>query len=118
MKKLITAAVTVCLLWANVAYAGSTGSEKLKKPSSSSANECFEGFSRAMFSFNQAVDTTVFEPIAKGYRVLPMVIRNGSSNVMNNISHLLSIPNNILQGDFAGAGNTVARFAINTTVGI
>ena len=118
MKRLITAVVTVFLLWANVAYAGSTGSEKLKKSSSSSANECFEGFSRAMFSFNQAVDATVFEPIAKGYRVLPMVIRNGSSNVMNNISHLLSIPNNILQGDFAGAGNTVARFAINTTVGI
>ena len=118
MKKLITAVVTVFLLWANVAYAGSAGSEKLKKSSSSSANECFEGFSRAMFSFNQAVDATVFEPIAKGYRVLPMVIRNGSSNVMSNISHLLSIPNNILQGDFAGAGNTVARFAINTTVGI
>ena len=76
MKRLITAAVTVFLLLANVAYAGSTGSEKLRKSSSSSANECFEGFSRAMFSFNQAVDATVFEPIAKGYRVLPMVIRN------------------------------------------
>jgi len=118
MKKLITAAVTVFLLCASVAYAGSTGSEKLKKSSSSSANECFEGVSRAMFSFNQAIDSVVFEPVAKGYRVLPMVIRNGTSNVMNNISHLLSIPNNILQGDFAVAGNTVARFAINTTAGI
>ena len=102
------------LLWANVAYAGSTGSEKLKKSSSSSANECFEGVSRAMFSFNQALDNVVFEPIAKGYRVLPLVIRNGTSNVMNNISHLLTIPNNVLQGDFKQAGNTVARFAINT----
>ena len=92
MKRIIAAVVTVFLLWANIAYAGSTGSEKLIKSSSSSANECFEGFSRAMFSFNQAIDATVFEPIAKGYRVLPMVIRNGSSNVMNNISHLLSIP--------------------------
>ena len=118
MKKLITAAVSVFLLCASVAYAGSTGSEKLKKSSSSSANECFEGVSRAMFSFNQAIDSVVFEPIAKGYRVLPMVIRNGTSNVMNNISNLLTIPNNILQGDFAGAGNTVARFAINTTAGI
>ena len=118
MKKLITTAITVFLLWANVSYAGSTGSEKLKKSSSSSANECFEGVSRAMFSFNQALDNVVFEPIAKGYRVLPLVIRNGTSNVMNNISHLLTIPNNVLQGDFKQAGNTVARFAINTTAGI
>ena len=118
MKKLITVAITVLLLWANVAYAGSAGSEKLKKSSSSSANECFEGFSRAMFSFNQAVDNVVFEPIAKGYRVLPMVIRNGTSNVMNNISNLLTIPNNILQGEFGQAGNTAARFAINTTAGV
>ena len=78
------------LLWTNVTYAGSTGSEKLKKSSSSTANECFEGISRVMFSFNQAVDTIVIlSQIAKGYRVLPMVIRNGTSNVMNNISNLL-----------------------------
>ena len=118
MKRLNITIITVFLLWAGVAYAGSTGSEKLKVSTSSSANECFEGVSRAMFSFNQALDTTIFEPIAKGYRVLPMVIRNGSSNMMGNISNLLTIPNNILQGDFAGAGNTVARLTINTTVGI
>ena len=118
MRKLITAILTAFFLLTNVAYAGSTGSEKLKKSPSSSANECFEGVSRAMFSFNQAIDATVFEPIAKGYRILPMVIRNGSSNMMSNISNLLTIPNNILQVDFTGAGNTVARLAINTTVGI
>ena len=118
MKRMVTVIVTIFLVWSSVVYAGSTGSEKLKKSPSSSANECFEGVSRAMFSFNQALDATIFEPVAKGYRVLPMVIRNGSSNMMGNISNLLTIPNNILQGDFAGAGNTVARLAINTTVGI
>ena len=118
MKRLIIIVTMTFLLCASVVYAGSTGSEKLKKSSSSTANECFEGISRAMFSFNQAVDTVVFEPLAKGYRVLPMVVRNGTSNVMGNISNLLTIPNNILQGDFAEAGNTVARLAINTTVGI
>ena len=118
MKKLIAIVLTALFLWTSSTYAASTGSEKMKKSSSSSANECFEGVSRTMFSFNQALDATIFEPIAKGYRVLPMVIRNGSSNMMGNISNLLTIPNNILQGDFAGAGNTVARLAINTTVGI
>ena len=118
MRRLVIATITAFFLCASVAYAGSTGSENLKKTTSSSADECFEGVSRVMFSFNQALDATIFEPIAKGYRVLPMVIRNGSSNMMGNISNLLTIPNNILQGDFAGAGNTVARLAINTTVGI
>ena len=118
MKKVFITSVAVFFIWIGCAYSGSTGSESLKRTSSSTANECFEGVSRAMFSFNQAVDAVIFEPIAKGYRVLPVVVRHGTSNVMGNISNLLTIPNNILQGDFAEAGNTVARLAINTTVGI
>ena len=116
MKRLIIAILVI--LWANSSYAGSTGSEELKGSKSSSANECFEGVSRAMFSFNQSLDAVIFKPIAEGYRVLPMEIRKGSSNVVGNLSNLLTIPNNVLQGDFSGAGNTIARLAINTTVGI
>ena len=37
---------------------------------------------------------------------------------MDNISHLLTIPNNILQGDFKQAGINTGRFIINTTIGI
>jgi len=119
MKKLLVAVLALFLMSNSLSYAGSSGSEKLKGSSSSStASECFEGVSRAMFSFNQAIDTAVFEPLAKGYRLLPLVVRNGSSNMMSNISNLLTIPNNLLQGDLQGAGNTVARLAINTTVGI
>ena len=33
--------------------------------------ECFEGFSRAIFKFNMAFDETIFEPVAKGYNKLP-----------------------------------------------
>ena len=118
VKKLLAITVSMFLLWGNNVYAGATGREDLKDTSSNTANECFEGVSRVMFSFNQTVDSAVFEPIAKGYRILPLVVRNGSSNMMSNISNLLTIPNNLLQGDLAGAGNTVARLAINTTVGI
>ena len=56
MKRLIIIVTMVFLLCASIANAGSTGSEKLRKSSSSTANECFEGISRAMFSFNQTVD--------------------------------------------------------------
>ena len=118
MKKQIAITVFVFMVWNAVVYAGSTGSEDLKSSTSSTANECFEGVSRAMFSFNQAVDGIIFEPIAKGYRILPLVIRNGSSNMLGNLSSLLTIPNNVLQGDFDVAGKNSLRFIVNSTVGI
>ena len=34
------------------------------------------------------------------------------------MSNLVTIPNNILQGDFKAAGNNSIRFTINTTLGL
>ena len=82
------------------------------------ANECFEKLSRGTLKFNQGLDRVLFKPIAKGYRALPGPIRSGTSNFVGNLRSLLTLSNNILQGDMKGAGNTVGRFTINTTVGI
>ena len=82
------------------------------------AEECFEKTSRAMFKFNLALDDIVLEPLAKGYNKLPSPIRSGTSNFTSNIGTLLSIPNNILQGNLKQLGHSVGSFAINTTVGI
>ena len=82
------------------------------------ANECFEKFSRGTLKFNQGLDRAIFKPIAKGYRALPVPIRTGTSNFVSNLRSLLTLSNNVLQGDFKGAGNTVGRFTINTTLGI
>jgi len=86
--------------------------------SANSAEECFENTSRAIFKFNMAVDDIVLEPLAKGYNKLPSPIKKGTSNFTSNISTLLSIPNNILQGDLKQLGHSVGSFAVNTTVGI
>jgi len=83
-----------------------------------SAEECFEKTSRAIFKFNMALDDIVLEPLAKGYNKLPSPIRTGTSNFTSNIGTLLSIPNNILQGNLVQLGHSVGSFAINTTVGI
>ena len=80
--------------------------------------ECFEGTSRAIFKFNMALDNVVLEPLAKGYNKLPTSVRSGTSNFTSNISTLLSIPNNILQGNFKQLGHSVGSFAINSTVGV
>ena len=83
-----------------------------------SAEECFENTSRAIFKFNMALDDIILEPLAKGYNKLPSPIKTGTSNFTSNIGTLLSIPNNILQGNVKQLGHSVGSFTINTTVGI
>ena len=83
-----------------------------------STEECFEGLSRAVFKFNMAVDDIVLEPVAKGYNKLPSPIKTGASNFTSNIGTLLSIPNNVLQGNFKQLGHSVGSFLVNTTVGV
>ena len=101
------------------ANAGTTGSEELSSnQSNESAGECFEGVSRAVFAFNHGLDKAIFKPVAKGYRTLPVPIRKGTGNVVANLRSLLTLSNNILQGDFGAATNTAGRFLLNSTVGI
>ena len=83
-----------------------------------STEECFEGTSRAVFKFNMALDDVILEPIAKGYNKLPSPIKSGASNFTSNIGTLLSIPNNLLQGNFKQLGHSIGSFTLNTTVGI
>ena len=83
-----------------------------------STEECFERTSRAIFKFNMALDDILIEPIAKGYNKLPSPIKKGTSNFTSNIAMLLSIPNNLLQGNFKDLGHSVGSFTINSTVGI
>tara|TARA_Y100001970_G_scaffold293618_1_gene441725 strand:- start:19668 stop:20429 length:762 start_codon:yes stop_codon:yes gene_type:complete len=80
--------------------------------------DCFEKVNRATFAFNMALDKVLFRPVAIGYRKLPSPIRTGTSNALSNLSNLITIPNNILQGDFKAAGSNSIRFIINTTIGI
>ena len=81
-----------------------------------STEECFEGASRTIFKFNMVVDDLILEPIAKGYSKLPDPIKTGSSNFTSNIGTLLSIPNNLLQGNLKQFGHSVGSFVINTSV--
>ena len=80
--------------------------------------DCFEKLNRATFALNMGLDKVIFKPMSKGYRKLPSPIRTGTGNALNNLSNLLTIPNNILQGDFGSAANNSARLLINTTLGI
>ena len=80
--------------------------------------ECFENTSRAIFKFNMAFDDVILSPVAKSYNKLPDPIKIGTSNFTSNIGTLLSIPNNLLQGNFQQLGHSIGSFVVNTSVGI
>ncbi len=90
----------------------------LTMTSAKATEECFEGVSRAVFSFNMAFDDIILEPIAKGYNKLPKPMKDGTSNFTSNIATLLSIPNNLLQGNIKQLGHSTGSFIVNTSVGI
>ena len=103
------------------AFAGSDGTLEIKnetKESTSEVKDCFETVNRGIFAFNQGLDKIFFKPVAKGYRYLPKPIRSGTSNALSNLSNVVTVPNNILQGQIKEAGINALRFSINSTLGI
>jgi len=117
LKKLTITIISIFLLAFN-ANAGSDGELVLKKDSPQKIKDCFEKLNRATFSFNQGLDRALIKPIAKGYRKLPNTIQRSTKNVVTNLSNLITIPNNILQGDVKTAIINTGRLAVNTTVGL
>ena len=117
MKKILITSLISLMLITNVS-ADTDGENNISKKNSGEVKDCFESVNRATFKFNQALDGVVFEPLAKAYRVLPSTLRAGTSNALDNISTLVTIPNNLLQGEFKKAGVNTGRFIVNTTIGI
>ncbi len=116
MSKLLKLLLLVLML-STSAFAGSDGENELTKKNKP-IKDCFESLNRATFALNQGLDKIIFRPMAKAYRVLPSPVRAGTSNALDNLSTLVTIPNNILQGEFTKAGINTGRFVINTTVGV
>lgn len=78
-----------------------------------------EPLNRSVFAFNTVVDKYSLEPIAKGYRyVVPAYARARITNFLDNISAPITIINSLLQGDVKNTGDTLARFALNSTFGL
>ena len=118
MFRKLVLVLTVIFLSAFSANAGSDGELILKKNQPAEVKDCFESLNRATFAFNQALDGILFKPVASAYRVLPSPLKTGVSNSLNNLSNLVTIPNNILQGELKKAGINSGRFIVNTTIGI
>ena len=117
MKKFLLTSLISLMLVTNVS-ADTDGENNMSNKNSGEVKDCFESVNRATFKFNQVLDGVVFEPLAKAYRVLPSPVRAGTSNALDNLSTLVTIPNNLLQGDFKKATVNTGRFIVNTTIGV
>jgi len=82
-------------------------------------NDPLEGFNRGVYRFNYYFDKFIFLPIVSVYTfILPDYVQDRVSNFIDNIYEFNNFTNNLLQLKFKETGMTLARFAINTTVGV
>ena len=117
MKKILITSLIGLMLSSGVS-ADTDGENSLSKKNSNQVKDCFENVNRATFKLNQVLDDVIFEPVAKTYRILPSSVRTGTGNALSNLSTLVTIPNNVLQGEFRKAGINTGRFIVNTTLGV
>jgi phospholipid-binding lipoprotein MlaA len=100
--------------WVAVAFAAPVMAADDGAPS-----DPLEPVNRVIFSFNEGLDVVFLEPLTKLYRfVLPDYVLDRIEHAFVNIREPLSTVNYVLQGDFDNAGDSLLRFAVNSTVGV
>jgi phospholipid-binding lipoprotein MlaA len=80
----------------------------------------WEGFNEKMFWFNkELLDRFVLKPVATAWDfVLPDMVQRGFHNFFDNLAVVRRVVNNGLQAKPAGAATELARFTINSTIGL
>lgn len=82
-------------------------------------NDPYEPTNRAIFEFNQALDRALIKPAAQGYRaMIPEWGRDRIDDFLENLNSPVVFFNDVLQGEFVRAAETVGRFVMNSTFGV
>jgi len=76
-------------------------------------------FNESMFTFNLKLDDWVLRPVATGYSyIAPQPVRESVNRFFDNYRVIPRFTNNLFQGHLPEAGGEVARFGINTVLGL
>jgi phospholipid-binding lipoprotein MlaA len=79
----------------------------------------FEGMNRSTHGFNLQVDRLVIEPMTDAYTTaVPDPARRTFRRVFSNLNSPAVIVNDLLQGELDAFAVAVARFTVNTTIGV
>jgi phospholipid-binding lipoprotein MlaA len=110
IRKAATATAAVCLTLLTAGCA--TGPDR--KP-----EDPFEPANRVIFKFNDKLDRTIAQPVARGYqKVTPQPLREAISSFFSNIGDVGSLANSVLQLKITEATETLMRIVINSTFGV
>lgn len=105
------AALVLTVALSGCASLGGTGNQTPDDP--------LEPMNRVVFGANLALDKAIIKPAAKGYRAaVPQFVRDRIRSVIDNLLEPRIFANNVLQLRVGSAGTTLARFLINSTVGL
>lgn len=84
-----------------------------------SSGDPLEPMNRAVFSFNDRLDTYVARPVATAYqKVTPTPVQTAVHNFFSNLGDIGNFANDLLQLKATDATEDVVRFAFNSTLGI
>ena len=82
-------------------------------------NDPLERVNRAIFGFNESINTNLLGPVADVYNQnVPQIVRSGIKNFLTNLSSPVAIVNNLLQGEVLAAMDLMVRLLVNSTVGM
>ena len=78
-----------------------------------------EGFNRGVYRFNYYFDKFLFLPVVNTYSfIMPDYAEDRVSNFIDNVLEFNNFTNSLLQLKFKRTGTTLARFGLNTTIGV
>lgn len=114
----------IIISFLNASPISDTAIEPSKSGSTLDAQEAalqdpFEYMNRGFFKVNQLIDGLLLKNLAIIYQdVTPEPVRDSISNVVDNLNNPVIFLNDLLQGEFQNAGETLVRFLLNTTIGV
>ncbi len=88
-------------------------------PGNGETGDPLERYNRAMYAFNEKLDTYALKPVAKGYQaVTPAFVDKGVTNFFNHLDDVTTLINNLLQLKPAAAMSDLGRITINSSLGL
>lgn len=93
--------------------------EEIAEEQDMSKIDPYEKFNRVIFSFNEGLDDAILKPIAEAYNVvMPSPLNTAVDNVLENLTGIPTVINDVLQFEFYQATSDAWRLAVNSTIGI
>jgi phospholipid-binding lipoprotein MlaA len=102
--------------WAAVALVVVVG---CARPEQQQIHDSLEPMNRPIFAVNKGLDDYAIGPVARGYKAItPSILRRSLTDAQRNLQFPARLVSILGRGEFEEAGTELARFLLNSTVGV